>query len=197
MNPADLLAFITILVWPAVPLFWVPVHGFPKFFRKLDVLTYIVPLVLWLPLAYLVFLYRDVLLGVRVELPVMLRIAGLVLVGAGTILHLWTGELLGFKGLIGLPEISSKVKSRLVTNGPFSVVRHPTYLAHTLLFAGVFLITEVVAVGIVTLLDFIVINAVVMPLEDRELEDRFAKEYEDYKKRVPGFFPQLFRKNRD
>jgi protein-S-isoprenylcysteine O-methyltransferase Ste14 len=170
MNPADLLAFITILVWPAVPLFWVPV---------------------------LVFLYRDVLLGVRVELPVMLRIAGLVLVGAGTILHLWTGELLGFKGLIGLPEISSKVKSRLVTNGPFSVVRHPTYLAHTLLFAGVFLITEVVAVGIVTLLDFIVINAVVMPLEDRELEDRFAKEYEDYKKRVPGFFPQLFRKNRD
>jgi protein-S-isoprenylcysteine O-methyltransferase Ste14 len=194
MSPIDLLAFITILVWPAVPLFWIPVHGFPKFFRKLGALTYIVPLILWLPLAYLCIVYQGALLQFKVGLPPGIKIVGLILFGAGTILHLWTGELLGFLGLVGLPEISPKIKSRLVMRGPFLIVRHPTYLAHTLLFAGVFLITGVVAVGVVTILDFTIMNAVVIPLEDRELEDRFGKEYEEYRKRVPRFFPRLFRK---
>jgi protein-S-isoprenylcysteine O-methyltransferase Ste14 len=192
MSPADFLAFITILLWPAVPLFWIPVHGFPKFFRKLDVLTYIVPLVLWLPLAYFFISYRDVFLGFRVDLPTVVKITGLFLLGAGTILHLWTGQLLGIRGLIGLPEISSKVKSRLVMKGPFLVVRHPTYLAHTLLFAGVFLVTGTITVGIVTLLDFIIM----IPLEDRELESRFGEEYTEYRKRVPAFFPRIFMKKR-
>jgi protein-S-isoprenylcysteine O-methyltransferase Ste14 len=196
MSPADLLAFITILMWPAVPLFWIPVHGFPKFFRKLELLTYVVPLVLWLPLAHLFFRYRDVLLGFRTDLPLLVKTAGLLLFCTGTVLHLWTGKLLGIKGLVGLPEISSKAESRLVMKGPFIVVRHPTYLAHTLLFAGVFLITGVVTVGIVTLLDFVIMNAVVIPLEDRELESRFGKEYEEYKKNVPGFFPRMFGKKR-
>jgi protein-S-isoprenylcysteine O-methyltransferase Ste14 len=196
MKPLDLLAFITILVWPAVPLFWIPVHGFPKFFRKLDVLTYIVPLVLWLPLAYFFFTYSDLLLSFRVELPPVVKTAGLLFFVAGTTLHLWTGKLLGFKGLIGLPEISSKVKSRLVMEGPFLVVRHPTYLAHTLLFAGVFLITGVITVGVVTLLDFIIMNVVVIPLEDRELESRFGRQYEEYRKRVRSFFPGIFRKKK-
>jgi protein-S-isoprenylcysteine O-methyltransferase Ste14 len=194
MKPADFLAFITILVWPAVPLFWIPVHGFPKFFRKLDVLTYVVPLVLWLPLGYFVVVYRDALLGFHIDLPVVLKVAGLLFFGVGTLLHLWTGELLGIKGLIGLPEISWRAKSRLVMKGPFSVVRHPTYLAHTLLFAGVFLITGVITVGIVTLLDFVIMNAVVIPLEEKELGSRFGEEYRGYKERVPQFFPRIFRK---
>lgn len=66
----------------------------------------------------------------------------------------------------------------------FSVVRHPTYLAHTALFLGVFLFTGVIAVGIITLIDFILISVIITPLEDRELTTRFGREYEEYKKRV-------------
>jgi protein-S-isoprenylcysteine O-methyltransferase Ste14 len=58
----------------------------------------------------------------------------------------------------------------------------------------VFLITGVVTVGIVTLLDFVVMNAVVIPLEERELGGRFGEEYKKYKERVPQFFPRIFRK---
>ena len=93
-----------------------------------------------------------------------------------------------------MPEIFSKVKSDLVRKGPFSVVRHPTYLAHTLIFTGVFLITEVLAVGVVAVVDFIVVNTIIIPFEEKELLSRFGTEYELYKKQVPArFFPHVFR----
>ena len=57
------------------------------------------------------------------------------------------------------------------------------------MFAGVFLITGVIATGIITLLDIIIINTVVIPLEDRELVERFGEEYRRYQERVPAFFP--------
>ena len=60
---------------------------------------------------------------------------------------------------------------------------------HTLMFSGVFLITEVVAVGVVTLLDFFLINLIIIPLEDRDLERRFGEEYRIYRRNVPRFFP--------
>ena len=79
-----------------------------------------------------------------------------------------------------------------MAEGPFSIVRHPTYLAHTLIFSGVFLITEVTSVGIITLLDFIIINTIIIPLEEKELLSRFGEDYEFYKKKVPSrFFPRI------
>ncbi|MBI5639150.1 MAG: isoprenylcysteine carboxylmethyltransferase family protein [Nitrospirae bacterium] len=187
----DILALITIIVWPVVPLFWIPVHGFPKVFRRLGLFTYVTPLLMWLPLGYLIYTKRAFLLGYTLSLPLIMRAAGLLCLAAGTGLHIWTAKLLGLWGLMGLPEISLKIKGGLVTEGPFSVVRHPTYLAHTLMFTGVFLITEVAAVGVVTLFDLILINAIVIPLEDRELTQRFGTEYEEYKKKVPRYLPKL------
>lgn len=189
---SDLLAIIAIMLWPAVPLFWIPVHSASKIFRRLGLLTYIMPLVTWLPLAYLIYINRVLLLKFKIDLPVVLNLIGIILLASGTILHIWTARLLGLWGLIGLPEISSKKTGRLVTEGPFSVVRHPTYLAHTLMFSGVFLITEVISAGIVTLLDFILINVLIIPLEDKELSARFEDGYELYKKKVPRFFPGLY-----
>ena len=62
------------------------------------------------------------------------------------------------------------------------------------MFFGIFLITETAAVGIVTLLDFVLVNVIIIPLEDRELLKRFGENYKKYKEKVPGFFPLLMRK---
>lgn len=180
----ELLALATIIIWPVVPLFWIPVHGFPKIFKRLGILTYIMPLITWMPLAYIIYAQRDFILFYRIDLLFPLNIVGIIFLAAGTLLHIWTGKLLGLWGLIGLPEISSKVKGRLVTEGPFSIVRHPTYLAHTVMFLGIFLFTEVIAVGIITVFDLIISNTIIIPLEDRELTARFGREYEKYKEKV-------------
>lgn len=185
----DLIALLTIIVWPAIPLFWVPVHGLSRFFKRIGGLTYIMPALIWPPLAYFIYLNRAFLLHYRIDLHPFISIAGIAILTGGTMLQIWAGRLLSLLGLMGLPEVSLKAKGRLVTGGPFSFVRHPTYLAHTLMFGGAFLLSGVMAVGVVALLDFLVINAVIIPLEEKELLIRFGEEFVQYKKRVPRYFP--------
>jgi protein-S-isoprenylcysteine O-methyltransferase Ste14 len=189
------LAIMTLMFWSAIPLFWIPVHLATGFFRKLGLFTYLMPLIIWVPTAYVIYHYRFLLLQFKVQLPAILNITGIPLFLLGTLLHIWTAVLLGGLGIIGVPEISSKIKSTLITKGPFSIVRHPTYLAHTLIFSGVFLITEEVVVGVVALLDFIVVNSMIIPLEEKELLNRFGEEYQKYKRQVPArVFPWMSKK---
>lgn len=187
----DFLALITIIFWPVIPLFWIPVHGFSRILKRLGLITYLLPLVTWLPLAYLLFSIKNFLLQFKVELPFILSISGTPLLVLGILLHIWTGKLLGLWGLIGLPEVYTRIKGKLVTEGPFSVVRHPTYFAHTLIFSGVFLITRVVSVGIITIIDIFLIHMFIIPLEEKELLNRFGEEYRLYRERVSIFFPRI------
>jgi protein-S-isoprenylcysteine O-methyltransferase Ste14 len=237
----DLLAIATIMFWPVIPIFWIPVHFATTFFKKLGFFTYVMPLFIWLPWAYLIYQNRVPLLNFKIDLPAVLSIVGFPFLILGLLLHIRTARLLGLWGIIGLPEISSRIKENLMTGGPFSIVRHPTYLAHTLIFSGIFLITEVIAIGIITILDLIIttanfsiktvnqwllavipgltrnpevienagfpikefgndekircsiiINAIIIPLEEKELLSRFGEDYELYRKKVPSrFFPLI------
>ncbi len=183
------LALITIMFWMIIPLFWIPLHSVNKVFKKLGMITYLMPLIPWLPLAYLVYHFRTFLLRYTIDLPAVVNIVGAALLISGTLLHIRTIRLLG-RGIIGLPEVLKGSKGYLVTTGPFSATRHPTYFAHTLMFSGVFLITGVIATALVTLLDLVIVNAVIIPLEERELLSRFGEEYRIYRERVPPFFPR-------
>jgi protein-S-isoprenylcysteine O-methyltransferase Ste14 len=189
----DLLALAALIIWPVIPLFWIPVHWAPKFFKRLGIITYIMPLITWLPIAFLVYLGRAVFLHYKTDLPPIIQFIGTLLLLAGALLHIWTGKLLGIWGLMGLPEVSLKMKGELVEKGPFALIRHPTYLAHTMIFLGVFLMTGVIAVGFVTLLDFIAVNIAIIPLEERELLGRFENSYKEYMGKVPRLFPKIFR----
>jgi len=191
MIVTDYLAIASLIFWPVIPLFWIPVHFATGFFKKLGLLTYAMPLFTWLPLAYLIFQNRMFLISYKIEFPLIVNIIGMNFLIFGAVLHMWTAKLLGV-GIIGVPEIFIKIKENIVTEGPFSLVRHPTYLSHTLIFSGVFFITGVIAVGILTVLDLIVITIIVVPLEEKELHLRFSGEYEQYKKEVPSrFFPWI------
>ena len=187
----DILAIAALLFWPAIPLFWVPVHCVPGLFRRLGFLTYILPLITWLPIAYIMFGLRDALLRHRIELPAITNLFGLFLFVLGAGLQTWTLVLLTLPVIIGMPEVTKSVSGKLVTIGPFGIVRHPTYLSHTLMLLGLFLMTGVAALGIVMVVDAIVVNSIVIPLEEKELLHRFGKEYEEYRRKVPSRFLPL------
>lgn len=189
----DLIALAALLLWPAIPLFWIPVHCIPRLFRRLGFWTYILPFITWLPVAFFTFTMRDVLLEYRISLPDSVNVTGGLLLVLGVGLQAWTLILLTLPVIMGMPEVTNAVPSRLVTTGPFAAVRHPTYLSHTLMLLGVFLWTGVMVLGIVTVIDALIVNIIVIPLEEREMSERFGKEYEEYRWRVPSRFLPLRR----
>ncbi len=193
LSFTELFALVALLLWPAIPLFWIPVHCLPRFFRRLGFFTYILPFITWLPVALLTFEMRDILLSYRIALPAIVNVLGALLLILGAGLQTWTIVLLTLPGIMGMPEVTKVVRGRLVTTGPFAVIRHPTYLSHSLMLLGLFLWTGVTALGAVTLFDALAVNSAVIPLEERELSERFGKEYDEYRRKVPFRFLPLYR----
>jgi len=114
-----------------------------------------------------------------------------LLVFAGTLLQLWTLKVLTARVITGVPEVINGESARLVVGGPFSRVRHPTYLSHSLFFIGIFLSTGTMATGFVALIDFIIVALIIVPMEEKELLSRFGDEYRLYMARTPRFLPRM------
>lgn len=189
----DALALFTVMAWPIIPLWWIPVHGAPNLRRRMGILMYPAALALWVLVGYLILDHRNLIIAFRIDFAPSMNIAGIVVALAGLILQLWTIKVLSIRGITGIPEISERYPSQLVTHGPFLLIRHPTYLSHTLLFIGIFLITGVLAVGAVAVADVLIARWVIIPLEEKELLQRFGNDYRDYMAGTSRMIPRLRR----
>lgn len=183
-------ALITILAWPIIPLLWVPLHLFTGFFRRWGRWTYVFSAICWGACALLLYSHRDLLLAYTVKLPRALATIGMVMLLGGGILQALTVRILGFAGITGGHELDNR-QDVFRSSGVFGAVRHPTYLAHTIILLGIFFITRNATVGIVALLDFLVAYFVIIPLEERELLKRFGPAFDEYRQRTPRFFPRI------
>ena len=132
--------------------------------------------------------FTDFLFSYRLNLPPIVNFSGVVLFVLGAGIQSWTLLLLTLPVIMGMPEVIKSAPARLVTTGPYTVVRHPTYLSHSLMLLGIFFVTGITALGIVTLLDTCIVNVIVIPLEEKELRHRFGNAYEEYCKKVPSRF---------
>ncbi len=189
----DVLALLVVALWPIIPLWWIPVHGVNKLVKKLGFAIYPIIFVVWFFIAYIIYSNRVFLVEFRIDFPIIIRITGILFAFTGTFLQLWTLKILTFRVITGVPELRNGAEVKLVTTGPFSRVRHPTYLSHTLFFTGIFLSTGIVATGFVALIDFCVAILVIIPMEENELLRRFGDEYRHYMVRVPRFIPRIKR----
>lgn len=183
-------------MWPFIQLFLIQVHLAPNFWRRLGSWTYLIIFLEWLPLAYAIDLWQNTLIQYQIHTTIQTLILGVVLLIIGVLLHAWTAKLLGLQVTIGYTELNSLTEPQnLITSGPFSVVRHPSYIAHTLIFVGIFSITGVIAVGIVALIDLLISYIITTELEEREMSQRCGDRYKEYQMLVPKFFPKIRAKN--
>jgi len=190
----DQLAVMMVMMWPAIPMFLIQLHFAVDFWKRLGVLTYFISILEWLPIAFIIYVFQGAILYYNIPLSFPFLVLGIFAVAAGIALHSWTAKLLGIKATIGLTEIESDFKSEkmgLVTSGPFSVVRHPSYWAHTSILIGFFLITGVISIGIIAIIDLAITYFVTTKLEDKELVKRFGKQYIEYQMKVPRLFPRV------
>jgi len=191
LNLLRLLAVGALAAWPSIPIFFVQVHAKPTVWRRLGSSAYFLILLEWAPVALAIIVFQDFLLGMKLRLGILSWLGWAVML-MGVILHTWTGKLLGWKALIGYSELKpTMVRQELVTKGPFSVIRHPTYSAHTLMFVGIFFMTGFLATGLLAILDLVTSYFLIIPLEERELLSRFGEDYSNYKQSVPKFFPRI------
>lgn len=112
----------------------------------------------------------------------LLFLAGLALVGVATVGRLWCSLY-----------ISGYKDSRLITVGPYSVMRHPLYFFSFLGFAGVGLATETLTLAITLTLLMIVGYPAVIRREETVLRAKFGAQFEAYRARTPALVPAFRR----
>jgi protein-S-isoprenylcysteine O-methyltransferase Ste14 len=115
-----------------------------------------------------------------VPLYIRLTTAGLVLIPA---IHLMRS---GHRA-ISYETLSSP---QLITDGAFSRVRHPLYLASLLFYVFLIIITLSLFSLFIFVCIFIFYNYIAA-YEDKFLEKKFGQDYLDYKKDVPRWIPRL------
>jgi methanethiol S-methyltransferase len=117
--------------------------------------------------------------------------AGL-LFACGLYVYLRARENFSASQLGGLPEVhAANREQRLVTQGIRSRVRHPVYLAYLCGMLGWSVGTGLAVCWGLTAFA-IVTGAVMIRMEDAELETRFGDEYREYRSAVPAVIPRMF-----
>ena len=110
---------------------------------------------------------------------------------AGLVLYKLSHNEFSLTQLGGLPEVLPDHKQqRLVTTGIRARVRHPVYLGHLCEMLAWSLGTGLVVCWALTAFA-IVTGAVMIRMEDEELEKRFSEEYRQYRSTVPPVLPRI------
>jgi protein-S-isoprenylcysteine O-methyltransferase Ste14 len=121
------------------------------------------------------------------NVPTVATLAGLSLVLSGSLLSIWVLRWLGRSFSI-VPTAR-----KLVTNGPYSVVRHPLYITEGMAVLGVVLLHWTLFAALLGGLQYL-FQYRRMQLEEKLLSEAFP-EYRDYAKRIPRLLPN-FRRTR-
>ena len=142
-------------------------------------LQYYPPLV-WIPFVIAYFF------PVQVDLPMAVRLAGLVLAVGSAVFAAWAMWSLGKSYGIRMDLFQGH---RLVTGGPYRLTRHPMYLGIVSFHFGATLAMESLALLVITLVYVIPFTALRIRAEDRVLAAGFGDEFRAFAVRVPALVP--------
>ncbi len=107
----------------------------------------------------------------------------------GIILGLWALWTMRISTFQITPDVAPG--SVLVTNGPYSFIRHPMYTAVLLIAFGL-LLNEFNILRLVATI-ILVIDLIIKTIyEEQLLLKHFKKEYEDYQKKTKRFIPFIY-----
>ena len=185
------LGWIVCVVYSTIPLFWLMIHPRAHAWRKSTRSPFrvLVPawVLMWLGVGALTAPWRHVVL----YLTAWSWIPAGILLGVGFWIYRLAGATFSWTQLSGLPELlPGHSEQRLVTIGIRARVRHPLYLGHLCQMLGWSVGTGLVVCWALT--GFAVVTGAVMIwMEDAELEKRFGEKYAAYRKRVPAVLPRL------
>jgi protein-S-isoprenylcysteine O-methyltransferase Ste14 len=183
------VGWIACVIYSTTPAFWMLIHPRAEFWRSRRRSPYWILLPVWVGMWALVaaittpwrrmLLYENKWNWIPAGIPFC----------AGLVLYKLSHSGFTLTQLGGLPEIQRDHREQhLVTTGIRAHVRHPVYLGHLCemlawsLGTGLAVCWALTAFAIVT-------GAIMITLEDKELENRFGAEYRQYRSTVPAVLP--------
>ena len=146
--------------------------------------------VLWIGVC--VLLWRSIQLTLSTPVRAVALILGMLLAFPGLALYWWGAATLGemYKPASAL-GVQLNVEHRLVTHGPFALVRHPLYLGLQMAAFGGLLIFRTWTLA------FVAVNFLALLIRARREEQALAAEFGEawaaYARRVPGWIPRFRR----
>jgi protein-S-isoprenylcysteine O-methyltransferase Ste14 len=187
------LGWVACVVYSTIPAFWLVIHSRIHHWRtQRTPYRFIVPgwMVAWLVVAVITLRWRHI----RLYRAWWMWLPAIGLFAIGLWLYKKAGVNFSKQQLYGLSELkASDAEQRLVTTGIRARVRHPVYLAHLSemlawsVGTGLGVCYGLTAVAVVT-------GAVMVRMEDAELEQRFGEPYRIYCETVPAVMPRLGRR---
>lgn len=185
------VGWLACVVYSTIPLFWLMVHPRAHRWRgrQRSPFRFLVPawITMWIGIGALTGPWR---LRALYSTP-WAWLPAAVLFATGISLYRYSGAHFSWAQLGGLPEVRSDHRDdRLVTTGIRARVRHPVYLAHLCEMLAWSLGTGLLVCWLLTAFA-IATGAVMIRMEDTELEKRFGEEYRRYQCAVPAVIPRL------
>ena len=101
----------------------------------------------------------------------------------GTILRMWAGSQLNSDRVMSFPVQAD----RLITSGPYRIVRNPIYLADLIAISGAGI--PLGLPGLLLPILFILHYSVLIRYEERFLREKHSEAFADFVRRVPRLFP--------
>ena len=192
-STIDILAMFACSIYCTIPLFWLVVHPFIGRWRKQGRRAYIFILPLWAAFIALAFLLIWPFRFARFYANWWNWVPAAFMFLTGFSIYVAAFDRFHHTQVSGLAELEpGRHHDQLITTGIRARVRHPIYLGHLCEIVG-----WCVATGLMplyALLGFaMVTGALMIRIEDRELEARFGKPYRAYRRTVPAVIPRLSR----
>jgi protein-S-isoprenylcysteine O-methyltransferase Ste14 len=194
LNTVAYLAAVSIVATlPAAILYWLLIHPFAAFWRRLGKgASFTIVGLICLALAIALGMQHERLLAVHWGHRLPLMVIGFILYALAAWGEQQIRKTLKFRTLVGVPELSNDDDRKLLTDGIYAHSRNPRYVNIVIATIGLALILNYPAVYLTTILLVPGLFVVVL-LEEQEMRAHFGEPYERYCREVPRFLPGLQR----
>jgi protein-S-isoprenylcysteine O-methyltransferase Ste14 len=187
---ADLIALLACSVYGTIPLFRFVVHPFVERWRTSGRRAYAIILPVWGGFIAIAFLLMRPFRSFHFYTNWFAWAPAALFFLLGFSIYRAAFRRFDRAQVSGLAELEpDRHRQQLITTGIRSRVRHPIYLGHLCEIIGWCFGTGLIA--LYALAGFaIVTGAVMIRMEDRELEARFGEAFREYRQGVPSVLPR-------
>lgn len=191
MTLLRFLAWLVCGVYATIPSYWLAVHPFAEHWRTARN-RYALLAPMWMAMWLIAWFATEHWMQAALYSRPWMWAFSLTLFYVSWRMYSGGARGLSLDRIIGRHELEpDEHDQELITTGVHGLVRHPLYFGHLCTMLGWSLGAGTIACFALTAFA-VVTGAIMLPLEERELRQRFGTQYERYSDSVPMILPVRF-----